>query len=144
MTKIKQQLFSLIDISVSINNLNKRTEKDLGLSLVQWCVLTRLIDMPAASAFSLAEAVGVQPSTLSETLPRLERKGYIFITEDPRDSRKKMISITRDGSQTLATANGRLNQWLRGIDGMAYDFQHVRDYLKALSRNESLVEGRTP
>lgn len=97
MTKQNHSFFSLLQIGLSIHHVNKLSERRFGMSLVQWCLLKQLLDRPASSAFVLAKATGVQPSTLTQTLKRLERKGYIFITEDPRDSRKKLISITRSG-----------------------------------------------
>ncbi len=99
--ELESTLLSLFHIGLSIQNLNKVWERKLGLSLVQWCLLKHLIDMPAVSALSLAKAVGVHPSTLSQTLKRLERRQFIHIAEDPKDSRKKVISITRLGKEAL-------------------------------------------
>jgi len=108
-------LFSLFKMGVSIHNLNKKTEKKLGLSLVQWCLLKRLIDLPAASASSLADAVGVHPSTLTQTLRRLGRKGFIYVAEDPKDSRKKAISITRSGRDILQTSTRDMISWSKDL-----------------------------
>ncbi|MBY0469940.1 MarR family transcriptional regulator [bacterium] len=108
-------LFSLFKMGVSIHNLNKKTEKKLGLSLVQWCLLKRLIDLPAASASSLASAVGVHPSTLTQTLRRLGRKGFIYVAEDPKDSRKKAISITRSGRDILHTSTRDMVSWSKDL-----------------------------
>ncbi|MCC2679567.1 MAG: MarR family transcriptional regulator [Pseudobdellovibrio sp.] len=105
-----QLFFSLFQIGVSINQLNKQSEKQLKLSMVQWSLLKTLVEIPGATAHSLAEAVGVHPSTLTQTLKRLERKKYIFVMSDPSDSRKKLISITRLGKETMdATSKSLLN-----------------------------------
>ena len=111
MNNIQHSIFSLIRIGVTIQQMNKCTEKTLGLSLVQWYLLKQLIDLPASSAFNLAQAVGVHPSTLTQTLKRLEKKKYIFTTEDPSDSRRKLISITRFGKEKLESVSKILASW---------------------------------
>lgn len=104
-------LISLFQIGVSIQNLNKISEKEIGISLVQWCLLKKLVDMPASSALTLAKSVGVHPSTLTQTLKRLEKKKFIFIAEDPQDSRKKMITLTKVGHEALKKANSQMADW---------------------------------
>jgi DNA-binding MarR family transcriptional regulator len=94
----------LIRVGVEIQRLNKFFEKELKLSLVQYGVLKHLVDMPAISAQELADLVGVHPSTLTQSIRRLKRKGYLFIDIDPLDSRKKIISITRNGKNSLDQA----------------------------------------
>lgn len=122
----KFPLISLFQVGNTIHQLNKQTEKKLGLSLVQWCVLKKLIDMPASAAASLAKAVDVHPSTLTQTLRRLERKKYIFIMEDPKDSRKKLISITRNGKEKYDNASLQINR--------------LSDYLKPLNNEINRIQ----
>lgn len=111
-------------------------ERQSGLSLVQWCLLKQLIDMPAAPAHSLARAVGVHPSTLTQTLKRLERRKYMFITEDPKDSRKKLISMTRIGMDALETANGPMKALSDNLSELATSIHHVRSCLKTPMNEE--------
>ena len=131
MSEQEQSLFSLFHIGISIHTLNRQSEKDSGLSLVQWCLLKCLIDMPAASAHSLSTAVGVHPSTLTQTLKRLERKKYIFITEDPKDSRKKLISITRVGKEAMENTSVRMGDWSQNLSLLGQDLHRVRSFLQA-------------
>lgn len=104
MKNLENSLFSLFKFSNNLQQLNKDIERDLGLSLVQWCVLRRLVDRPAISAQQLAKIVGVHPSTLTQTLARLKKKGFIFVGSDPLDARKKVVSITRLGKQQMDSA----------------------------------------
>lgn len=129
MKDAERPLFSLFRIGNSIQALNKRTEKYCGLSLVQWCLLKYLIDMPGSSAQLLAKAVGVHPSTLTQTLKRLEKKKFIFITEDPKDSRKKLISITRAGKYTLETTAGNVQVWTKDLSILGDDLDRVQSHL---------------
>jgi DNA-binding MarR family transcriptional regulator len=111
MKKLESAFFSLFEMSIAIHALNKTAERKLGLSVVQWCLLRKLLDMPSCSAQGLAKAVGVHPSTLTQTLKRLEKKKLLFVAEDPRDSRKKLISLTRAGRDLLAEIEQRDLSW---------------------------------
>lgn len=94
-------LFSAFQLCLSFQRVNKDTERKVGVSLIQWCILKRLLDLPATSAQALAEAVGVHPSSLTQSLKRLSRKRLVFVGCDPRDSRRKVISITREGKSAV-------------------------------------------
>lgn len=132
MFEVEQSLFSLFHIGISIQAFNKRSEKILGISLVQWCLLRRLIDMPATSAYSLAISVGVHPSTLTQTLKRLERKKLIFVISDPKDSRKKLISITRAGMELLDKAQGSIEKYSKELSVIEGDLFHIKSHLQNL------------
>jgi DNA-binding MarR family transcriptional regulator len=103
-TKSDSLVCELIRVGVEIQRLNKFFEKKLKLSLVQYGVLKHLVEMPAISAQELANLVGVHPSTLTQSIKRLEKKGHLFIDVDPLDSRKRIISITRNGKDSLDQA----------------------------------------
>ena len=122
MNRQDDPLLSLFHLGVSLHHLNMQSEKRLGLSLGQWCLLKKLIDMPVTTAHALSKAVGVHPSTLTQTLKRLESRGFIFITEDPKDSRKKLISITRAGKKALDRARTR--------DEMSDEIARIRKHIQ--------------
>ncbi len=123
-------LIALFQVGNTIHQLNKQTEKKLGLSLVQWCVLKRLIDMPASAAASLAKAVDVHPSTLTQTLRRLVRKKYIFIMDDPKDTRKKLISITRNGKKIFENSSEQIHRWSKKLIPLANDIERIKMCLR--------------
>lgn len=129
MTKKNQSLLSLFQIGLSIHHLNLKAEQRLGISLGQWCLLRHLVDMPATSAFALAKAVGVHPSTLTQTLKRLNRRELIFITEDPKDSRRKLISITRKGKTMLDETEKALGRNIDPLAEMSTELVALRDRL---------------
>jgi DNA-binding MarR family transcriptional regulator len=106
----KHPLRSVFHTSLLLHNLNKEAERRTGLSIVQWSILDHLIGMPATSAQELSEAAGIHPSTLSQALKRLLRKELIFVAEDPRDSRKKIISLTRQGKDALDRSSRPMQQ----------------------------------
>lgn len=98
---MKVTIARMVRLSLTFHHLNKAAEARLGLSLVQFHLLEALREMPGCSPLRLAEVSGVHASTLTQSLKRLERKGLLFTAEDPRDSRKKILGITRKGKQAL-------------------------------------------
>jgi DNA-binding MarR family transcriptional regulator len=108
-------LSEIVRAGVAIHRLNKLSEARLGMSLVQWYLLRRLVELPAISAFELAKHTGVHPSTLTQTLKRLQRRGHVFVGEDPRDSRRRTISLTRQGKDALDHATSVLHDWDRNL-----------------------------
>lgn len=111
----KDPLILLFQVGHSIQNLNKQSEELFGISLVQWCLLNQLQDMPGTSALQLANAVGVHPSTLTQTLKRLERKKNIQQMEDPRDFRKKVIYLTKTGFAEMKKMEKQVQKWARAV-----------------------------
>lgn len=87
----------LVCLSVDLHALNSSSQKLLGLSLVQWSVLRKILKSPAISAGTLAEESKIHPSTLTPTLNRLESMGLIYVFERPKDLRRKLIVISRAG-----------------------------------------------
>lgn len=120
----------LMNLSLTLQNINKSLELKCGLSVVQWSFLKTLLNMPAVSPQILARALGVTPGTLSQTLTRLERKKYLFMCDDPTDARKKMISITRSGKDALASVNKIFEQIFSEIDLIEDGLTKIDDFLK--------------
>ncbi|MEK6704264.1 MAG: MarR family transcriptional regulator [Bdellovibrionota bacterium] len=96
------EVAQLVKMSLVFHNLNKEAEARFGLSLVQYHLLVTLRDMPGCSQQKLADAAGMHPSTLTQSLKRLQRKRAVFVGEDPKDSRKKILSMTRSGRELLS------------------------------------------
>ncbi len=98
----------LVNLSVDLHNLNALCQKNMKLSLVQWLVLRKIIQLPASSASALAEATGVHTSTMSPTLNRLEEMELIYVFERAKDQRRKMILVSRLGFETCRSVESKL------------------------------------
>lgn len=119
MDEVTSQVSKLVRMSVAFHNLNKDAETQVGLSLVQYHVMSTLRDMPGTSPQELAKAVGVHPSTLTQSMKYLLNKGYLFASENPKDSRKKILSITLEGKEQIEKFDTQFNSLLknsRGVD----------------------------
>ncbi len=69
-----------------------------GLTLPQFTVLNHFVRLGGEhSPARLAGAFQVTKQTMTSTLQRLERGGYVAIRPDPADGRAKIVSITPEG-----------------------------------------------
>jgi DNA-binding MarR family transcriptional regulator len=91
----------LVLMNLDFHNLNKAIEEKLGLSLVQYHLLRILKDKPGCTLQRLAQTVGMHPSTLTQSIKRFLKKKLIYVEEDPRDSRKKIVGITMQGNNII-------------------------------------------
>jgi len=69
-----------------------------GLRIPHFAVLNHLVRLGGDwSPVRLAAAFQVTKGAMTNTLQRLEARGYVAVRPDPRDGRAKLASITRDG-----------------------------------------------
>ncbi len=68
---------------------------------VQYSIMTVAAEQPKLDQSGLCQEVGVDRATLANVIARLEAKGYIERTENARDKRVKLISITPAGTLLL-------------------------------------------
>lgn len=76
---------------------------ELGLSHAGLVALHLLGD-DLTSQTELAERARVENQTMSRTLDRLERQGYVARERDPRDRRRHIVRRTQDGSRAWQAA----------------------------------------
>lgn len=115
----KEIISDLLSVSRVAHDLNLKHEQEQDLSLSQWLLMQHLIDMPAVSARSLAKALDVHPSSMTPVLKRLSAKKFIHISPDPRDTRRKLIVLTRAGRDKARVFGKNLPAWLKLMDPKA-------------------------
>ena len=74
-------------------------ESETVLSAHQASILSHLDSVDPTMVGELAEHMGVTPSTMSLTLKRLERHGYITRSRDPSDRRVVNVRLTSAGER---------------------------------------------
>jgi MarR family transcriptional regulator, organic hydroperoxide resistance regulator len=93
--------------------------KSFGLTGPQLWALKTLSRRGALAITDLAEALAVQPSTLSVLVDRLERRGFVRRLRPREDRRFVEIALTPAGAALAARApepaQGRLLHGLRGL-----------------------------
>lgn len=75
----------------------------LGLSHAGLIAL-HLLAEESASQTQLAERARVETQTMSRTLDRLERQGYVTRERDPGDGRRHIVTITASGDRAWEAA----------------------------------------
>jgi DNA-binding MarR family transcriptional regulator len=76
-----------------------------GLKATQHALLTQIRHLEAPTIKQLADELVMDLSALGHTLKPLERDGYIALVGDPRDRRRKRVSLTPDGVAKLDEAS---------------------------------------
>lgn len=131
-------LEQLIALSVDLHNLNASVQKRWSLSIVQWLVLKKIIDLPGLSAGTLAEISKVHPSTLTPTINRLHGLDLIHILERPSDQRRKFILASWKGLEWSRRSESALKKALEGAleaDNLASSgLETTRDLTANLNR----------
>ncbi|WP_070886395.1 MarR family transcriptional regulator [Pseudomonas sp. D1-3] len=79
----------------------------VGLSVAQYSLLRHLQRLDQPSITDLADAVGLERSTLGRNLRLLERRGLVAL-EEGADQRNRLVSLTAAGEKLLAEA---LDAW---------------------------------
>ncbi len=106
----------LVHQNIQFVNLNRRAEKELQLSLVQFHLLDALEKSPGISAQSLAKKTGVHPSTFTQTVKRLTKKEFMFEMVHPRDTRKRVYGITAKGREACKNFIDGIARYLVAIE----------------------------
>ena len=79
------------------------------MTLPQYHVLNLLASRSdECTPFELARAFQVTKGAMTNTLKKLERRGFISVNDDPTDGRRKLIRITRPGREVCTTSTERL------------------------------------
>ena len=87
-----------------------------GVRITQFTILANLILRGATPVAALAEALGVDRTTLTRNLALLERNGWIETRADESDARTHLISATAKGR---AVARDALPGWREAQSAVA-------------------------
>lgn len=74
---------------------------DLGITPVQWGILTIVSESSNISHIELSEQLGLDRSTVANVVQRLTRKGLLEIEVSSSDRRRKEVNITDKGLEII-------------------------------------------
>jgi DNA-binding MarR family transcriptional regulator len=98
----------LVTLHAQVSELVERALQDrFGLSLTEYSALEALAEAPGPAGLrmqALAEAIGLNQSSVSRLVARLERQGLAERSLNERDRRGVFTSITETGRETLKEA----------------------------------------
>jgi MarR family transcriptional regulator, organic hydroperoxide resistance regulator len=110
-----------------------------GLRSPQFSLLLNISLNENASVGELGAILLMDQTTVTRNIEMLRKSGYVMITKDAADSRRKIISITESGANKLSEAmplwEQAQSQIEKGLGAEGY-----RDFLKTLKNITQLVQ----
>ncbi len=111
-----------------------------GMKLSQFTVLNHFVRLGGTrSPAELASAFQVTRGAMTNTLQKLESKGYIEIRPDPQDGRGKQVTITDAGVAARTAAVAALAPHLDRLSGLL-DLSEIEAVLPALVRLREILD----
>jgi MarR family transcriptional regulator for hemolysin len=93
--------FEVLETALTMRRSFGRRAAHLGATQAQWRVLARLSFDDGARQVDVAEALDIQPITLSRTLDRLESAGLVQRRRDQADRRTWRVYLTAKSRPTI-------------------------------------------
>ena len=128
-------------LALALSRLQARVKKESegpreGLTPSQVAMLQRLEENGGMSVTELAAAEHVSQQAVTQRLALLAPTGYTSVARDPRDARRKLVTITGEGSQALGQIASAGTSWLAD----AFATQLSPDDVDVLERAAALME----
>jgi DNA-binding MarR family transcriptional regulator len=131
-----QLCFSLYATSLAVNRAYKPLLDRLGITYPQYLVLLALWEEDGRTVGAIAARLGLESSTVTPLVKRLEVAGLLTRTRNPEDERQVQVRLTERGAE-LREECGCLAEALIERSGMAgkrlaalnKDVQALRDAL---------------
>src|SRR6185295_329066 len=90
----RELLFLISDVGRLLRTYADQKARHAGMTRAQWAVLLRLECREGLNQSDLAEALDLQPITLTRLVDRLCDNGLIERRPDPNDRRAKLLYLT--------------------------------------------------
>ncbi|MBM94488.1 MAG: MarR family transcriptional regulator [Oceanospirillaceae bacterium] len=107
------------------STLERQSQKELGISSVQWSVLGALSRPKADDGMlftDLVEYLGVSRQNLDGVLKRLERDAQVTRQADPADRRAKRVFLTDKGRKDWANLQEKIYEFYnQSLKGFSFD-----------------------
>jgi DNA-binding MarR family transcriptional regulator len=119
-TQIEQQLTILLR---RVQRIHVTTSSgDVVLDRSAYGIMCRLADQGAQRLGSLAQAFGLDPSTITRQVQSLEAASLVERHTDPKDRRASLLDLTPEGVQLLhATRNRRRERLQEALSDWSED-----------------------
>ncbi|MGB0507395.1 MAG: MarR family winged helix-turn-helix transcriptional regulator [Pikeienuella sp.] len=127
--------FAVYKAGHAINRAYAPLLKTLGLTYPQYITLTLLWQVDGQKVGELSRKLGMESSTVTPLLKRLEKLGHIERRRDTADERKVMVFLSEQG-RALSTKASEITRCMVEQTGMeASDLDELVDNLSILSAN---------
>ncbi len=113
--RIEQQLTILLRRTQRIHLVTQSGDVELDRS--GYGIMCRLADDGPQRLGSLAQAFGLDPSTITRQVQALEHEQLVERRPDPTDRRASLLDLTDQGRQVLTETRSRRRAWLQAALG---------------------------
>lgn len=126
----------------ALERLSRRMDSRLGVTAQQRLVVRCLGKYPGLTAGHLASLLSVDPGTVSVSLRRLEQRGLLERTRDPRDHRRASLGLSARGRALDRPSEGTVE---RAVERLLADCSRaeIEAFAHVLGRLTDLVEEET-
>lgn len=97
--------FSIYAAGLSFNKVYRPLLDKLGLTYLQFLVMVSLWMKDCQTVGELGNQLGLESSTLTPLLKRLEKMGHLSRGRNPTDERQVLICLTESGTQLKEKAH---------------------------------------
>ena len=121
----RELLFLISDVGRLLRTYADQKARSFGMTRAQWAVLLRLERREGLKQSDLAEALDIQPITLTRLVDRLCDNGLIERRADPNDRRAKRLYLTAQARPLIDRIADRIEELagavLDGIEAAEVD-----------------------
>ncbi len=115
-----QLCFSLYGASIAITRAYKPLLDRLGVTYPQYLVIVTLAEQNDQTIGEVAERLGLEPSTITPLVKRLEQAGLVSRRRNPNDEREVKVNLSPTGWEIHAKSDCLTNELLKR-SGMTVD-----------------------
>lgn len=115
-----QLCFSLYGASIAINRAYKPLLDRLGVTYPQYLVIVALAEQDDQNIGEIADRLGLEPSTITPLVKRMEQAGLLVRRRNPHDEREVKVTLSETG-RGLHAKSDCLTQELLKRSGMTVD-----------------------
>lgn len=116
----EQLCFSLYSASMAVGRAYKPLLDAIGITYPQYLVLHALWEQDARTIGAIAERLGLESSTVTPLVKRLEAAGHVTRQRNPDDERQVRVLLT-DSGRDLRQRCGCLAEELVARSGLTLD-----------------------
>jgi DNA-binding MarR family transcriptional regulator len=96
--------YLIFEVARQLRRRFEEEAKGHGITMPQWKALSEISRNPGITQVALAALTDTDPMTMSGILDRLEKRGFVTRSPDPRDSRAKVVQILPEGTVVVGQA----------------------------------------
>lgn len=93
-----QLCFSIYSASIAIQRVYKPMLDELGVTYTQYLVLSTLWERPGLTVSAIGDRLGLEPSTITPAVKRLEAAGFVNRQRSVSDERQVQVHLTKHGN----------------------------------------------